>query len=277
MNKSSLTKILNFKTVGVMARIRPNSPRVWFLAVIIAMTIGASNDAQAIFIETGNPGVQTSFQSELKCLRLPSNPSLATCKDLALFWDPDMVGITGLSMTLQYDPLLYTFDQANSGPLGVFSVGGDAPPPNPGIGTQLVHLLPSSGFTAGAPLPGSTLTYTDVSGLLTVNYELASPITVDSNIDFFRTDFAFVHPLVIDLTQSTITYQTAGPGRDFSLVNFACTTTDLRGNCGSDTPSTGMTFDFAVVPEPSTLALFILGSGLVLGLSVHARRRRTRI
>ncbi|MBI2524728.1 MAG: PEP-CTERM sorting domain-containing protein [Candidatus Rokubacteria bacterium] len=61
-------------------------------------------------------------------------------------------------------------------------------------------------------------------------------------------------------------------------MSFACTTTDdRRFGCGSNTPSTGITLDLATVPEPSTLMLLILGSGVVLGFSVHARWRRAGI
>jgi hypothetical protein len=65
----------------------------------------------------------------------------------------------------------------------MFSVGGDTPPVDPRVGTEPLALLPASGYTPGAPLPGSTRTYTDVAGLLTVNYNLASPVTLDTEVN----------------------------------------------------------------------------------------------
>jgi len=241
---------------------------MWFLAVTIAVTVAVPRDAQALIsLFTG----KSSSQILAKCLMRQPTPQVETCRFLARIADPTAAGVTGIEFTIQYDPLRYEFDEANSGPLGVFSVGGDAPPVNPGIGTQPLQLLPDSGYTAGAPLPGSTLTYTNTHGLLTVNYHLASPITVDNEINVFRTDFRFIDPVDIDVALSTVTYHAAGPGGDFSSVSFSCTTTDVSGGCGSNTPSTGETLSLQLVPEPGTLLL--VGSALAGLVACRLRRR----
>lgn len=214
----------------------------------------------------------TSFQFKLRCLRLPSNPSVGTCDTLSAIWDPPADGVTAFDMALRYDPLVYAFAPAFSGPMGIFSVGGDAPPPQPGVGTQPIELLPGSGFAAGAALPGSTLTYVDVGGVLTVHYELASAVSSNVDVNFFRTDFRFLTPIVIDLNLSTMTYETAlGAGSDFSLVGFSCVSENPTFGCGSDTPSTGLTTHYALVPEPSSLALAFVG---LVFMAVRQRRSR---
>lgn len=197
--------------------------------------------------------------------------TLAQCTQVGINADPASVSVTGLSLTIQYDPSIYTFDQADSGPLGIYSVGGDAPPVDPGIGIQPVQTQPSTGDSPGAPLPGLTLTYTNVGGLLTVNYQLASPLTQTSDLNFFLVEFDFVNPVFIDLSRSTAAYATSGPGADFSVMSFTCTATALTGGCGSDNPSTGVSFQLAEVPEPSTL--FMLGPVSALALVARHRKR----
>ncbi|MEO8811625.1 MAG: PEPxxWA-CTERM sorting domain-containing protein [Caulobacteraceae bacterium] len=135
-----------------------------------------------------------------------------------------------------------------------------------------MKLLPDTGYTPGSPLPGSILTYTDVGGLLTVNYQLANPVTSGGDINLFRLDFKFLHPVVIDLSKSTVTYETSGPGGDFTQVGFGCTTTDGLNRCGSDFPSSGTTGYYAFVPEPAAWMMVLAGFGLV-GIAVRSRRR----
>lgn len=222
------------------------------------------------------PGPQiNSFQFMRRCLRLPSNPSVGTCDFLSTIWDPPADGVTAFDMALRYDPRLYSFLREQSGPLGIFSVGGDAPAPEPGVGTQPISLLPDTGFAPGAPLPGSTLTYTDVGGVLTIHHELASPVSSNVDINFFRTDFRFLKPIAIDLNLSTFTYETVmGAGSDFSLVGFSCVTENPTLGCGSDTPSTGLTAHYVPIPEPSSLALMFIGLALLATRARGSPHRR---
>lgn len=181
--------------------------------------------------------------------------------------DPLSVNVSDFSLSMMYDPAAYAFNPSLSGPLGVFSVGGDAPPADGGVGTSLMELIPSTGFTPGTPLPGSTLTYTDVGGLLTVDYHLASPITTSGDVNSFRLDFNVLHPSLGGL--GTVTYSPLGAGTSFTQTAFSCTTTDKVDLCGSDVPGRGISIS---VPEPTTWALMLIGFA-GLGATLRARRR----
>ena len=211
----------------------------------------------------------TSAQAYAQCRAAGDNP--AFCGAVALIVDPPAAGLTSFDISIRYDPTLYAFDPTLSGPLGVVSMGGDAPPTSPGIGTVPLQLLPATGYGAGAPLPGSTLTYTNSGGVLTVDYQLASPVTATGDINIFRLNFSLIHPVPIDLAASTVSYAAAGPGRDFSTLSASCTTSDGLDQCGSTNPASGVTFNLVVVPEPAAWTLLIMGLGWV---GAAARRRR---
>lgn len=201
------------------------------------------------------------------CLRL--NVPEWRCNFLATVIDPIGLDITDFSITYAYDPTKFVFDPTLSGPLGAFSTGGDAPPVSGGVGTEALKLLPATGFEPGAPLPGSTLTYIDTPGLLAVTYHLGSPVTATEPANFFRLGFRFIDPVVIDITKSTVTYDPVNPGL-FTQQSFACTTTDGANACGSDHPSTGISFKLSV-PEPASWTTMILGV-LALGAALRLRR-----
>ncbi len=181
---------------------------------------------------------------------LPKNCQIKGGCTVYFVVDPPAAGVTSAAMSLQYDASFMTFNQSLSGPLGAFSIGGDAPPPDPGIGTQPIAELPATGFSPGLPLAGSTLNYSGTAGLLTVDYHLASPVTVPADVNFFLLAFDFVTSAPLDAANSTATYSASGPGADWTQLAFTCTTSDLLNVCGSDTPATGVTFNFALVPEP---------------------------
>jgi hypothetical protein len=188
---------------------------------------------------------------------------------LAAILDPISVDATQFTASFQYDSLKYSFRQSSSGPLGAFSVGGDAPPIHPGIGTMPVQELPSTGYNAGAPLPGSTLTYTDIGGVMTVTYQLASPITVSDPVNFFRLDFDILNPTEFSPSESSVTFDAVAPGVDFTQTNFSCLTTDASNACGSQHPATGVTINLVPTPEPSTLALCMLATALATCIRCH--------
>jgi hypothetical protein len=182
-------------------------------------------------------------------------------------FDPPAPGITSFNVSVYVDPAFAMFDPTNSGPLGIFSVGGDSPPVNPGIGTQSVELDLGTGFNPGSPLPGSTLTYTDVAGLITVNYQLASPITTTGDVNIFALDFVFAHPQIVNLATSSVTYLASGPGGALTQVSSGC----APNSCGSDHPASGVTFNgFASeVPEPATWVMMMVGFA---GIGLPLRR-----
>jgi hypothetical protein len=188
---------------------------------------------------------------------------------LAAILDPVSVDATQFTMSFQYDSLKYSFRQSSSGPLGAFAVGGDAPPIHPGIVTMPVQELPSTGYNAGAPLPGSTLTYTDIGGVLTMTYELGSPITVSDPVNFFRLDFDILNSIEFSPSESSVTFNAVAPGADFTQTNFSCLTTDASNACGSEHPTTGVTINLVPTPEPSTFALCMLAAALATCFRCH--------
>jgi hypothetical protein len=251
----------------------PFSARSIAAAIVIGGSTAAPLSAQAGIFEPIGLNAYASWYAYEACGALGFGED--ACLSFSIIVDPPAPGLTGLTMSLQTNPALYTFDPGRSGPLGAFSIGGDAPPANPGVGTQALQLLPSTGFSPGAPLPGSTLTYTDVGGLLTISYQLANPITVSGDVNYFRIDFDLVHPVIIDLAASTVTYAATGPGADVTQVSFSCTTTNLMDQCGSAQPSTGITFNLSVVPEPAPWAMLLVGVG-VLGVAMRGHSGRAR-
>ncbi len=196
-----------------------------------------------------------------------------TYKTLDWIIDPTAVDVTGITMVLQFDASKYTFDPSLSGPLGAFSVGGGSAAATPGIGTQPLQELPSTGYQPGALLPGASLTYTVVGNTLTVNYTFpTTPVTVSGDVNNFSVDFDLIHPQRIDGSTSTVTYLTAGPGTDFTQVGDSCMTTTGPGMCGSPNLVTGMDLNLTFVPEPAAWTMLLVGfTGLGVGL--RSRRR----
>ena len=188
---------------------------------------------------------------------------------------PSSSDLTSLTISMKFNPSLYTFDQSRSGPLGAFSVGGDSPPVSPGVGTQPLQQLPSTGYAVGAPLPGSTLTYSVVGDVVTVNYQFpTTPISVTTDVNAFYLDFDLVTPMRIDGATSTVTYLAAGPGQ-FTQLAGSCTTVAGPATCGSASPTVGTNFTFSI-PEPAAWATMLLGLGAV-GAAMRLGRRGTEV
>lgn len=238
-------------------------------AAITIIALVALSAPSAAFANRKGGSNFDSTVSYWGCIFGGGNP--AYCKQMAAVEDPPSSGVTSLTLSIQYDPSVFTFDQAESGPLGVYAVGGDSPPVAPGVGTEAFQSLPSGGITPGAPLPGSTLTYTNVAGLLTVDYELASPVTASGDVNDFILMFDLVNPVHIDFAASTVTYDATGPGTDFTKTNFSCTTTVEGQGCGSDEPTSGISINFSKAPEPMTLSLF--GAGIMGAVAMRRRRK----
>lgn len=247
---------------------------IFFCATSIAavLTLPIPNAAA---VTTGLFVEQTSQEHYKECIKQThrDHPTLGdriVCRLSSIVFDPVSAAtadVNSFSLTVLYNPSIQTFDPSRSGPLGVFSVGGDSPPVNPGIGTEVLRLLPSSGYSPGAPLPDSVLTYTNINGMLKINYQLANAVPLSTEVNFFIVSFLYKDLLVLPpkLSDTLVTYETQGPGRDYSVANFGCTTTKPSVTCGSNNPSTGITV--TVVSEPSSLLL--LGIGVVfMGLRI---------
>jgi hypothetical protein len=237
----------------------------WLVAGL-AMILSAPRAAVAMSGVADAPTSQQAYNNMVQ-----AGVDKYTALGLSIIVDPIMLQVTHVNMAFAFDPQVYLFDQAHTGPLGAFSVGGDAPPANPGIGTQPMHLLPAAGYSPGAALPGSILTYGNTNGLLTIDYLLGSPVTVNGDVNFFRLDFDYVKPIQnISLANSTVTYSPSGPGGDLTELSFACSTQDGANACGSPSPSTGVTFSYATTPEPSTVTLVLIA--MAFGAITIARR-----
>jgi hypothetical protein len=181
---------------------------------------------------------------------------ILACTAVQIAADPTGVGVTGLDISLSYDPSVYTFDPGASGPLGIFSSGGGALAAAPGVGTEPLQVAPATGLEPGAPL--GTVTLTQGPGSIAVEYDLSSPITLSSDENFFVFTFDLNTPIRIDPSTSTTTYLASGPGADFTQTSFSCSTMGGTG-CGSTTPSSGITSNLTIVPELPVWAMLLLG------------------
>jgi hypothetical protein len=109
---------------------------------------------------------------------------------------------------------------------------------------------------------------------VTVDYQFPStPVTVSGDVNNFTVDFDLIHPVRIDGSKSTVTYSPTGAGVDFTQMPGTCTTTMGMGVCGSDDAISGITLNLAVVPEPASWAMTLLGFG-ALGAALRSRRDR---
>lgn len=194
------------------------------------------------------------------------------CAGIAAIVDPPAIGVTNISQSLQYDSSLLKFNAQKSGFLGQFSENGDTPPTENLIGTVPLGLLPNTGYTPGNPITGSTFSLTDTGSVVSLNYQLPSPVTVNGDVNFFLYYFDLIEPQLIDLSKSTITYSATEQGSLFTQTNFVCTAADGKG-CGSSHPITGVSINLFPVPEPSSMTLGLISLAGAAGL----RRRNKRL
>ena len=189
------------------------------------------------------------------------------CAKATFLADPTAsTGITSISMQVAYNASEFTFNPGESGFLCQFSQNGDCPPPGGPAGTFPLALLPDLGFNPGQPLPGADVSLDEAGGTVFLDYTLPSPVTAETDTNFFLFSFDFNDPPTIDLSQSTVTYLASNSGLDFTQLSFVCgTTADLV--CGSNNPIKGITLNLATVPEPSTWVLLTTAFIGLLGYS----------
>jgi hypothetical protein len=201
------------------------------------------------------------------CFALKADTS--NCYAVAFLADPIGLDIMSTSMTLEYDPARFAFDPLSSGFLCQFSVGGDCPPAAGAVGTFPLPIAPTLPFSVGQPLPGSGVALTDTGTAVTLDYDLASPVTITDDTNFFLFMFRFIDPVLINPSKSTVTYSALSAG-DFTQTSFVCHTDSIPDlGCGSAHGITGVTLN--LIPEPSTILM--VGSG-AMGLLASAWRRR---
>jgi len=237
-----------------------------FLVGILTLAVSASTvapkNARAMAVPVPPYDLAASVLAYLACTR---GDSLGNCKAVAFVADPVGPDITDISLTIQYDPSLFTFDNPASGFLCQFSSASDCPLAGSSIGTQPVQLLPSSGFTPGSPLPGSAVSLTDTGSEVTLDYHPGTPVTVEEDTNFFLFSFDFRTPMEINLDESTVTYAGVGdpPGSSFTQTsfmqtNFACSTTQIADTgCGGAPGISGITLHLVSAPEPDSWLLLL--------------------
>jgi hypothetical protein len=254
-----------------------------FLVGILALAISASTlapkNARAMAVPIPPYDLAASVAAFLLC---KSGDSLGNCRAVAFVADPVGPDITDISLTIQYDASLFTFDNPASGFLCQFSSAGDCPAAGASIGTQPVQLLPSSGFIPGSPLPGSTVSLTDTGSEVTLDYHLGTPVTVDEDTNFFLFSFDFKTPMDVNLDESTVTYAgvddplgASFTQTSFTQTNFACSTTQIADTgCGGNPGISGITLNLVPTPEPESWLLFLSSLAGLLAFSCAFRARR---
>ena len=260
-----------------MSRSRPGLGTA--LLVLVACVAVAATPRAARAVIGGAPGLSMHFSKHLYNLCTPNGGDVYTCTHVLLRVDPPSVQHVVMTQDYDFSGPGLDFVQAMSGPLGVFSVGGSAPPATPRVGLNPWEiagvdpdvLVPD---TPGAPLPGSILTYLDNGIAVTVDYQLAAPIDpVPVETNFFLLAFEYEVPLVIAKSLSTVDYGN-GPNPNADIVElFAlCESGDpANPDCGSLHPIEWIELHPFLVPEPSVAAL--LGAGLVVAAAWRWRRR----
>lgn len=197
--------------------------------------------------------------------------NLEQCISNARFIDPDVDGVTSFHFKTQYDTSRYIFDPLGSGAIGPFASGGDVGP-GPGSGTELLQTMPIGSFKFGMPLPGSTFTYTDVNGILTIDMTFAAPVYFSGDSNVLLLNFKFIKPLLLDVSKSYVTYDPVNPGSDFTTLDVSCITTGATNACGSNMPTAGVsTVLVPGVPEPATVPLVLAG----LAVAIFGRRPKS--
>ena len=222
------------------------------LSIAAASTVSTAKAAGGLFAGGIGGVVAFSGTAYINCKLFTTSNN---CGKIALVFDPPAPGITQLSAEIAFNTSEFTFNPIESGFLCQFSQNGDCPPPGGPPGTFPLAQLPDSGFNPGQPLPGSSFSLDEAEGTVFLNYVLASPVTVETDTNFFLFTFDFNNPPLIDLDQSTVTYSATDPGLDFTHFSSSCQLTALDQPCGSNNPIKGITLNLAVVPEPSTWVL----------------------
>lgn len=274
-----MTRILRTSTI---ARVLPKLPRARTLLLLAGLGgWGPLTPRPAHAVVGGQYSSLASMAAYWACRA--AGGSRRVCLGVKIVADPIVTsqspsGVTGFALSVAFDRSRYSFNPLGSGPLCQFAQGGDCPPISSPVGTQPIVEEPPGGLTPGAPLPGSSLSMSDVGGQVNVIYSLASPIPSDEHSNFFLLAFDLVAEAAVDAATATVTYGAPGgtsvaAGADFSQTNFFCTTEPSGGSCSSPTPvSTITTSGFTSTPEPSGVVLLVTGLAALAGAESLRRR-----
>jgi hypothetical protein len=160
-------------------------PLCLFAALSCQPLFPTQSHAEGI-IETGPFAGLGSIAAYVLCRELGGGSAgPGVCARIALLVDPPARGITDVAIALQYNAAQFAFDLQNSGFVTPFAINSDNPPVVAREGTLPLDLLPSSGFTPGQPLPGSSVTLTDTGTVVSLSYHLSTPVTIDSETNLF--------------------------------------------------------------------------------------------
>jgi hypothetical protein len=245
---------------------RKSSSWLCLLATLCTASIAIldSKPAYAVFYESDKKfGSLEAFKN---CRDLGGG-GLTECTSVALYVDPIGDGIEDFSITLQYDPALWSFDQSTSGFTCQFASQGDCFPPSVSYGSSLVDSLidPSVGNIASG---GSYAISFPSPGSVKLDAVFGNPINVTSDTNAYAFSFTPTLSNSINLNKPLLaTYsEQLVPGSSFIQSNWTCNTR-LGNKCASNTPVPSLTL--TEVPGP----LPILGAAAAFGWSRKLRKR----
>jgi len=201
-----------------------------------------------------------------------TRPGPLTTAEVAviLLADPPVAELMAKSITMGYDPGKYDFFPERSGLLCEFGAGAGCPPVIAQYGTFLVASLPIVEFEVGSPLPGSNLQvfHDPMLGIVSVNYQLAAPLTVEGGVDRNWFAFYFEAKTPYNPYQTLVTFHDRPGLYEFTQLASGCVST---AGCGSDVPGYG--FTLTMVPEPSAWALMLCGFAAIAAMTRRRGRR----
>jgi PEP-CTERM motif len=241
---------------------------VFALILLTILGMVRTDPARALLLGA-EPGEALSEAVLSACEHL-IGPNLCRKYRISFYIDPSGSDISSFQLEIDYDPSKWIFDAAASGPLCAFA-SGDSPCPanSAAVGT---FPIADGASSPGSLLPGSTITMTAAGGVVTVDYELASPVDLSLDQNVFALAFDAVD--AVDLSHPpTATYFGSPGSYQFSVPSFSCNN-QVPPPCGGDPAIYGADINATFVPEPSTWAMMLLG---FVGLGYAGWRQSSKL
>ena len=190
------------------------------------------------------------------------------CTWASIFIDPIGDSIKDFSITMQYDPAMWTFRPDESGFMCQFSTGGYCLKAEASYGTSLIEKVFEPKF--GLPASGTAnITYPTADTVsLTVTFDTPVSAVEETNMYAFIFEPTASNPLDLNRPLYATYYDTVVSNATFVQTKWTCTT-DSGSRCGSNTPvRSGV---ITSIPEPtSTFGLLALGT---LGAASTLKRK----